>query len=498
MRLALLLLFLAALAGPAWAADEPGARSLELLTSRKYGELESHLEELRMKGRLPGRWTTALQVEVEGLTEGLAQPSSLISYANEWCRRSQRSTWPFLIRAELSMAQAWIDRRQRRSRTRTDRKSYLDYARRDLDYAKGLRPQLPLLLARRITVMTVQNDSRYRAERLQIQARRIDRGDVSAALAYAEYLLPQWNGSQGDALEFARDLSRSSNNPAGDYVLLWVHSQLAHEDYLDDRQRERTIRTLIRRLDSTYPNAWRTHLAAADIYGAAAKWKEHADALLTAAKLGHVGSMRRVATYLASGERGFHEDANAAFEWRERLARQGDAQAMVDLGWQLLRGGAVTKDVKKGLLWLQRAAQADSAEAHTALGQVYSEGKLAAQDLALARRNFERARRLGDPQAAYELGRLHNRGAFGSRDAESATRLLREAAAAGIPEALLYLARCYEGTSLKNALHYYREARAEGGEVGREASQALLLLLRKHPDERLEDDPREVIDPTLR
>jgi TPR repeat protein len=479
-------------------AEEPGAKTIQLLTGRDYTALEAHLVEVRNRGRLAGRWTTALEAELNGVTERVGEPKSLIRYTNEWCRKSPRSAWPFLLRAELAMAQAWIQRRQRRSRTRTENTSYLDYARRDLDYARGVRPKLALVLARRITVMTVQNDSRYRAERLQGEAIRIDRGDVSAALAYAEYLLPQWNGSSGDALDFAQDFARVSGKPARDYVLLWVHSQIADENYLDNNRRERTIRTLARRLDSTFPNSYKTHLAAADIYAATAKWKEYADSLQTAAKLGHVESMRRVATYLVSGERGFHKDANAAFEWRERLARQGDTQAMVDLAWQFLRGQAVPKDSKRGLTWLERAARLDSAAAHTALGQVYAGGEVAEQDLTRARRHLEEGRRLGDPRAAFELGCLYNRGDFGDRDAERATRLLVEAGKGGEVEAWLYLGRCYESTSVQNALHYYRLAREEGGEIGRKASLALLLLLRKHADQRRPDDPQEVIDPTIK
>jgi len=495
----LLLAGAALLATPRQAgADEPGARTIQLLTERKYGDLEIHLNKLRHEGRLAGRWTTALESELEGMTAAVRDPKQLIRFANEWCRQSPRSAWPFLVRAELSLAQAWIERRRRRSRTRSEKASYLDYARRDLDYAQGVTPPLTLVLARRITVMTVQNDSRYRAERLQAQALRIDRGDVSAALAYAEYLLPQWNGSHGEALEFAEEFAKVSSKPARDYVLLWVHSQLADVSYLQSSSRALTIRTLVRRLDSTFPNAWLTHLAAARIYAVSGEWKDYAEAVQTAAKLGHVESMRLVATYLASGERGFHQDASAAFEWRQRLARQGDAASMVDLGWQLLRGESLPKDREKGLAWLKRAALADWPQAHTALGQLYSGGKFVAKDLTRARQSLEAGRRLGDPRAAFELGRLYNRGAFGSRDAERATQLLREASEAGVSEASLYLARCYESTSLKNALHYYREVRAEGGELGRKASQALLLLLRKHPDQRRPDDPQEVIDPTLK
>jgi len=493
------LAFLLLLTAPTMAlAGDPGAQTIQLLSERRYGDLEIHLNKLRHEGRLAGRWTTALEAELEGMTAAIRDPKSLIGFANEWCRKSPRSSWPFLIRAELAMSQAWIERRQRRSRTRSEKGSYLDYARRDLEYAQGVGPRLALVLARRITVMTVQNDSRYRAQRLQNRAVQLDRGDVSAALAYAEYLLPQWNGSTGDALEFAQEFAQVSSKPARDYVLLWVHSQLAHESYLENTRREREIRTLIRRLDSTFPNAWRTHLAAAEIYGAAANWKEYSKALQTAAKLGHVESMRRVATYLVSGERGFHKDANAALEWRERLARQGDTEAMVDLAWQFLRGQAVPQDREKGLAWLKRAALKDSPLAHTALGQIYSSGKFVAKDLTRARQSLEAGRRLGDPRAAFELGRLYNRGAFGSRDAERATELLREAGEGGVTEALLYLGRCYESASLKNALHYYRRVRAEGGELGAKASQALLLLLRKHPDQRRDDDPQEVIDPTIK
>lgn len=498
-RLALPLLLSCLLVPSLAQASEPGERTIQLLTGRKYTDLETHLSHLHGKGREAGRWITSLEVELQGMLDRVSEPKDLIRYTNEWGRQAPRSAWPFLVRSELAMAQEWIDRRQGRSRERTDRKSWLDYARNDLDYAQGVRPRIALVLARRITIMTVTNDSRFSADRLRRQALSIDRGDVTAALAYAEYLLPQWNGEgPREAIDFAFEFCRDGRSkPAREYVHLWVHSQLADESYANNSARMREIRRLVGRLDSNFPNAWRTHVASAEIHAATENWKTYAAALETAAKLGHKESMRRVATYYASGKRGFHKDATVAIEWRERLARVGDGEAMVALGWQLARGEGVAKDVEKGLIWFERAARQDAAGGHAALGFVYGFGKFGkAVDPKRALRHLEEGRRLGDADASYHLGRLYNGKSLGPRDGERATRLLVEAGERGQVEAYLYLARCFESSSPKNAVHYYREAREAGGEVGVKATKGLLLLLRKRPEFRAEGDPEEVIDPT--
>ncbi len=105
-------------------AGEAGAQTIQLLSERKYGDLEIHLNKLRHEGRLAGTWTTALEAELDGMTAAVRDPKSLIGFTNEWCRQSPRSAWPFLVRAELAMSQAWIERRQRRSRTRSEKGSY--------------------------------------------------------------------------------------------------------------------------------------------------------------------------------------------------------------------------------------------------------------------------------------------------------------------------------------------------------------------------------------
>ncbi|MBL4849437.1 MAG: sel1 repeat family protein [Planctomycetes bacterium] len=169
---------------------------------------------------------------------------------------------------------------------------------------------------------------------------------------------------------------------------------------------------------------------------------------------------------------------------------------MVSLGQQLAKGHGVAKDEKQALTWFQRAARDDAPAAHTALGVAYAEGSHGAErDLKLARRHLERARKLGQAEASFRLGQLHNRGVFGTRDAKFATELLVEAGERGYAAAWLYLGRCYEAVSARNAVYYYRLGLEAGDE---EASQALLLLLRKRPEFREDDDPREVIDPTRR
>lgn len=497
MRSCLLVLGLILATSAAAQAGEAGKTAVQLLTERDYRALGAHLDKLRRGGREAGRWVTRLEAELEGMIEQTSEPKSLIRYANEWCRKKPRLAWPFLIRAELALAQAWQNRRQRGSRERGSGTDWLGFARKDLEYAARMRPSLAIVFSRQIGIMSVANDSSFAAMRAQRRAQKMDRGDVTAALALANFLLPEWNGSHREALDFAEEYVQDApSKPAREYVLLWTHSQLADRTYFRDKRRKRKVERLAFRLDANFPNAWETHVAMARIQETVRAWKPFAKALRTAARLGHAPSMRRAADLAERGEQGFSKDPQTAYEWRSRLARKGDTAAMVSLGQQLAKGHGVAKDEKQALTWFQRAARDDAPAAHTALGVAYAEGSHGAErDLKLARRHLERARKLGQAEASFRLGQLHNRGVFGTRDAKFATELLVEAGERGYAAAWLYLGRCYEAVSARNAVYYYRLGLEAGDE---EASQALLLLLRKRPEFREDDDPREVIDPTRR
>ncbi|MBL4849436.1 MAG: hypothetical protein JKY65_28235 [Planctomycetes bacterium] len=279
MRSCLLVLGLILATSAAAQAGEAGKTAVQLLTERDYRALGAHLDKLRRGGREAGRWVTRLEAELEGMIEQTSEPKSLIRYANEWCRKKPRLAWPFLIRAELALAQAWQNRRQRGSRERGSGTDWLGFARKDLEYAARMRPSLAIVFSRQIGIMSVANDSSFAAMRAQRRAQKMDRGDVTAALALANFLLPEWNGSHREALDFAEEYVQDApSKPAREYVLLWTHSQLADRTYFRDKRRKRKVERLAFRLDANFPNAWETHVAMARIQETVRAWKPFAEA----------------------------------------------------------------------------------------------------------------------------------------------------------------------------------------------------------------------------
>lgn len=490
------LALLLALCPIAQAKDGPGERTRALLESRDYARLEAHLTDLLEAGRLSGHWTTKIDEELSAL--GAApEPRRLVRFANEWVKRSPRSPWPFALRAELTLQIAKEERR-REGRGSESAGTWLGYARADLDHAQKQRPALSLVQTRRIEVMMLAGHPRGDAAQAVETAARIDRGDVGPALAYLTFLLPAWHGSCGEVLHFARGYA-SGGEPPRSYVLLLAFAELIEEGYLERGDVRSEIAQISAALEWKFPRAPETQLALARIAAYEEDWPAFAKALTSAAELGHRPSLRRVAEYTETGERGFPRDPGAARDYREELARAGDVEAMVALAWQLSGGGKAAADpqqAQQARVWFERAARAGDARGDAALGYAYGFGVLGVErDLERARHHLKRAHEAGLVEATFQLGQLHNRGAFGQRDPELATRLLQEAAEGQSTDAMIYLAECYARVSLKNSLYYYRQAHAHGDA---RALAPLRRLLRRHPTWRTDEDPAEVIDPTLR
>jgi hypothetical protein len=113
-----------------------------------------------------------------------------------------------------------------------------------------------------------------------------------------------------------------------------------------------------------------------------------------------------LADFYFFGQPGFPANPREAFRWYEQAAQQqDDAYVMYSLGWCLLHGHGVRRDVGVALRWLRRAAQ------------------------------------LGDAAARYELGCAYLRGAVGGVKRRLAVKWLRAAAELGHAEARAYLDR---------------------------------------------------------
>ncbi len=130
--------------------------------------------------------------------------------------------------------------------------------------------------------------------------------------------------------------------------------------------------------------------------------------------------------------------AQALSEFRT-AADQGNATAMVSLGFMYLRGHGVDVDPKQAAHWLQMAAERGIAPAQHSLALLYYEGRGVARNTAVAANYFESAALQGLADAQYNLGVLYSRGDGVKQDWTLARFWHQKAAEQGVSDAQLAL-----------------------------------------------------------
>ncbi|MGN5454984.1 MAG: tetratricopeptide repeat protein [Candidatus Kurthia intestinigallinarum] len=85
--------------------------------------------------------------------------------------------------------------------------------------------------------------------------------------------------------------------------------------------------------------------------------------LLKQAAKGDIDAQITVAHYYFTGQYGFEEDEQKAYEWYSKAAKQGSGDAMSKIGELYQYGFGVEKDNAKANLWFLKGADQGSAEA---------------------------------------------------------------------------------------------------------------------------------------
>lgn len=134
--------------------------------------------------------------------------------------------------------------------------------------------------------------------------------------------------------------------------------------------------------------------------------------------------------------------ASARVIW-EKLAAEGDGQAMNNLGVLYDQGQGVEPDVGRALHWFARAAEAGNASGMSNYGRMLEQGRGMEANPAEAARWFDLAARQGQAEAQYNLGFLYEHGRGVARDDAAAAAWYSRAAAQGQREALGRLGHFY-------------------------------------------------------
>lgn len=144
----------------------------------------------------------------------------------------------------------------------------------------------------------------------------------------------------------------------------------------------------------------------------------------------------------------------------QKLAEEGDAQAMNNLGVLYDQGHGVEPDTGRALHWFAQSAKAGHPSGMSNYGRMLEQGRGIAANPQEAARWFDLAARQGQPEAQYNLGLLYERGRGVPQDDKAAAAWYSRAAAQQQSESLARLG------------HFYRAGRG----VAKNPGRAVLLL----------------------
>lgn len=129
-----------------------------------------------------------------------------------------------------------------------------------------------------------------------------------------------------------------------------------------------------------------------------------------AANQGDVDAMVHLGTMYYSGveEYGIRKDFNKAFHYYSRAANFGnDAEAQLYLAYMYLRGEGTEQDLEKAFEWTEKSAKRGFAQAQNELGRAYEQMK---QDYNKAIEWYQKAAAQGYQEAQQNLNRLYENG----------------------------------------------------------------------------------------
>jgi len=123
------------------------------------------------------------------------------------------------------------------------------------------------------------------------------------------------------------------------------------------------------------------------------------------------------------------------FKEQMAQAKNGDTQAMFEVGRMYERGRGVDEDVTDAIIWYQKAADGGSDPAHARLGMIYFTGQGATQDYAKAQSHLSIAAKNNNPAAQYYLAMMYEKGHAVKKDNSKALALYKKSAAGGYYQA---------------------------------------------------------------
>lgn len=160
------------------------------------------------------------------------------------------------------------------------------------------------------------------------------------------------------------------------------------------------------------------------------------------------------------------EDCSEEVRMYFQLARQGDAEAQLQLGKCYFYGNGIDINKEKGIKWYRKAAEQENAEAQYYLGRNYHRGDGIEKSLQEAVNWYRKAAEYGFTKAQTALGVCYELGDGVEKNYREAIRWYKKAAERGDELAQQFLERIYVEKGIKRsdeedllALEYYPYSR---------------------------------------
>ena len=160
-------------------------------------------------------------------------------------------------------------------------------------------------------------------------------------------------------------------------------------------------------------------------------------------------------------------DYAKAFEYYQKAASQGMADAQYNLGYLYENGLGVKQDYTKAREWFEKSAAQGKAYAQTSLGNIYYNGLEVEQDYAKALEYYQKAAAQGDVVAEFNIGYMYQYGHVLEQNYAKAMEWYEKAASQGYVSAQNNIGSMYaEGLGVKQdydkAREWYQKAAAQG------------------------------------
>jgi hypothetical protein len=214
-------------------ADDPSTNDLEdsastkqlkkyiadLLARGNYAEIDRTADGIRLdKTRLVGGgWLITRVYQALEAPKGMT-PEEHFAQLNAWIAARPQSITPRVALARAYIRYAWAVRGTDDADSGRVFAERIELAKKTLEDSANLTPMCPDWFFQMQTVAMAQGWDKQRAAALFKQAIRFEPDYIYYYQNYARYLLPKWDGKNGDDVAFSKQMADAVGGSKGDFI----------------------------------------------------------------------------------------------------------------------------------------------------------------------------------------------------------------------------------------------------------------------------------------